>query len=115
MANQILKTDILYNHLLRELAGYATGEKFIATREIMERFKVSQLIVDQAMSRLRREGILEVVRGRGTFIRKAVDGKSMDKPPTILFAVPRWNSGDLRLMEDCLEKLRGSCGERILV
>ena len=115
MAHQILKTDILYANLLQDLAGHSTGEKFFATRELMERYKVSQLVVEQAVSRLREEGVLEVVRGRGTFIRKMVDSNAAKKPPTILFVVPRWNSGDLRLMEKSLDKLRESCDERILV
>ena len=38
MEQAILKTDILYDQLRRELSKYAPGDKFITSREIMKRF-----------------------------------------------------------------------------
>lgn len=106
MSQAILKTDILYDQLRRELANYTPGEKFITSREIMKRFNVSQLIVDQTVGRFRAAGLLRVVPGRGTYVTDEIGKLNAEKPPTFLFVVPRWNSSDLTLMEQHLETLK---------
>ncbi|MBS1369355.1 MAG: substrate-binding domain-containing protein [Lentisphaeria bacterium] len=106
MNQAILKTDILYDQLRRELSKYAPGDKFITSREIMKRFNVSQLIVDRTVVRFRSAGLLRVVPGRGTFVTEEIGKLHEEVPPTFLFAVPRWNSSDLTLMEQYLEKAR---------
>ena len=106
MSQAILKTDILYEQLREELRKYVPGDKFITSREIMKRYGVSQLIVDQTVARFRNAGLLRVVPGRGTFITEAANKFRGDAPETILFAVPRWVSSDLTLMEEHLNKIR---------
>lgn len=107
MNQAILKTDILYDQLRQELSKYSPGEKFITSREIMKRFNVSQLIVDQTVVRFRSAGLLRVVPGRGTYVTEEVGKLNAEVPPTFLFVVPRWNSSDLTLMERHLETIRG--------
>lgn len=92
MEQAILKTDILYDQLRRELSKYAPGDKFITSREIMKRFNVSQLIVDRTVVKFRTAGLLRVVPGRGTFVTEEVGRLNTEIPSTFLFAVPRWNS-----------------------
>lgn len=106
MNQAILKTDILYDQLRRELSKYAPGEKFITSREIMKRFNVSQLIVDQTVVRFRSAGLLRVVPGRGTYVTEEIGKLNVEVPPTFLFVVPRWNSSDLTLMERHLETIK---------
>lgn len=106
MEQAILKTDILYDQLRRELSKYAPGDKFIASREIMKRFNVSQLIVDRTVVKFRTAGLLRVVPGRGTFVTEEVGRLNTEIPSTFLFAVPRWNSSDLTLMERHLAAVR---------
>lgn len=106
MEQAILKTDILYDQLRRELSKYAPGDKFITSREIMKRFNVSQLIVDRTVVKFRTAGLLRVVPGRGTFVTEEVGRLNTEIPSTFLFAVPRWNSSDLTLMERHLAAVR---------
>ena len=106
MNQAILKTDILYDQLRRELSKYAPGEKFITSREIMKRYNVSQLVVDQTVVRFRSAGLLRVVPGRGTYVTEEIGKLNAEVPPTFLFVVPRWNSSDLTLMEQHLAKLK---------
>ena len=106
MEQAILKTDILYDELRKEIAQYAAGDKFITSREIMKRYNVSQLIVDRTMSRFRSSGLLRVVPGRGTFVTDEVGRLSAKKPATFLFVLPRWNSTDQTLREDHLASIR---------
>ncbi len=106
MNQAILKTDILYDQLRRELSKYAPGEKFITSREIMKRYNVSQLVVDQTVVRFRSAGLLRVVPGRGTYVTEEIGKLNAEVPPTFLFVVPRWNSSDLTLMERHLEVIK---------
>lgn len=106
MPQAVLKTDILYEQLLEELGRYSPGVQFMTNREIMKRFNVSQLVVDQTVARFRKAGFLRVVPGRGTFTTDAIRRFRSDAPATYLFAVPRWNSTNLTLMEEYINSLR---------
>ena len=72
----------------------------------MERFNVSQLIVDRTVVKFRTAGLLRVVPGRGTFVTEEVGRLNTEIPSPFLFAVPRWNSSDLTLMERHLASVR---------
>lgn len=116
MEQPVLKTEILYDQLRQELEKYTPGEKFITSREIMKRFNVSQLVVDQTMSRFRTTGLLKTVPGRGTFVTANVGRFHSVAPPTLLFAMPRWNSSDNALIDGYLQKMQTSdCQYRLLV
>ena len=54
------------------LAGLAVGQKIMAEHEIADRFKVSRVTTRKALGLLRDEGIIESVRGCGTFYVRAI-------------------------------------------
>jgi len=51
---------------------FAPGSKFITERDIAERFKTSRPTANKALSSLVSQGLLEVRRGAGTFVRESV-------------------------------------------
>ena len=57
--------------LIRE-GDYAEGAQFLTEREVSRRFEVSRVTANKAISRLVTEGILEIRRGAGTFVRSEV-------------------------------------------
>ena len=60
------------NDKLRELirgGEFKAGDKFLAEREIGERFGVSRVTANKAVSNLVAEGVLEFKKGVGTFVR----------------------------------------------
>jgi GntR family transcriptional regulator len=63
------------NDKLRELirgGEFKAGDKFPAEREIGERFGVSRVTANKAVSNLVAEGVLEFKKGVGTFVRGGV-------------------------------------------
>jgi len=65
------------NHLLRSLIDsgeFKVGSKFLTEREICERFQVSRVTANKALSNLVSEGLVEFRKGVGTFVR----GRPMD-------------------------------------
>ncbi len=60
------------NDKLRELirgGEFKAGDKFLAEREVGERFGVSRVTANKALSNLVAEGVLEFKKGVGTFVR----------------------------------------------
>lgn len=57
--------------LIRE-GDYAEGDQFLTEREIARRFEVSRVTASKALSRLVSDGVLEIRKGAGTFIRGGV-------------------------------------------
>jgi GntR family transcriptional regulator len=74
MAKQQLVKDPLYMQLsaiLRELINshqYSVGDQFLTERMISERFEVSRVTANKALSILIDEGTLELRKGLGTFV-----------------------------------------------
>ena len=74
MARQQLVKDPLYLQLsaiLRELINsrqYGLGDQFMTERMISERFDVSRVTANKALSKLIDEGTLELRKGLGTFV-----------------------------------------------
>jgi GntR family transcriptional regulator len=62
--------DIL--RALMRSGAYEPGSQFLTEREIAERFRTSRPTANKALSSLVSEGLLEVRRGAGTFVREAV-------------------------------------------
>jgi GntR family transcriptional regulator len=62
--HEILREDILSGRLK---AGHRLATEF----ELMKRFGVSRTTVRQTIARLRKEGLVSVHRGKGTFVGKA--------------------------------------------
>jgi methenyltetrahydrofolate cyclohydrolase len=56
------------------------GERLATEFELMERFKVSRTTVRQTIELLRREGLIAVQRGKGTFIRGGRDAERRAGP-----------------------------------
>jgi GntR family transcriptional regulator len=67
-----------HQHLIEELraliraGGFAPGAQFLTERDIAERFKTSRPTANKALSSLVSQGLLEVRRGAGTFVRESV-------------------------------------------
>lgn len=60
------------NEKLRELirsGEFKAGDKFLAEREIADRFGVSRVTANKALTNLVTEGVLEFRKGLGTFVR----------------------------------------------
>lgn len=68
----------LHQHIIEELralipAGeFAPGEKFLSERDIAVRFQTSRPTANKALSSLVSEGLLEMRRGAGAFVREGV-------------------------------------------
>lgn len=67
-----------HQHLIEELRSliregdFAPGAQFLTERDIAERFKSSRPTANKALSSLVSQGLLEVRRGAGTFVRESV-------------------------------------------
>lgn len=64
---------------LRELirsGEYAEGSQFLTEREIARRYEVSRVTASKALARLVADGLLEIRKGAGTFVRR--DGLDYD-------------------------------------
>jgi len=58
--------------LERSLAGLSIGSKIMTEHEIIRRFKVSRITARKALEQLRKDGTLESIPGRGTFLAKTL-------------------------------------------
>jgi len=56
--------------LERDLAGLPLGAKIMTEQELIRKFKVSRVTARKALEQLRKDGTLESVPGRGTFLAK---------------------------------------------
>jgi len=101
-----LKSDTLYSELWEELTKLSPGERFLSVREIMKRYGVSQLTVDKAVSKLRDDGYLHQVTGKGLFASEQVARFSREVLPTYLLAVPQWLSTDIDVLEQTVAEIR---------
>ena len=46
-----------------------SGDKILSTRELVERYEVSQMVVRMAMVQLKAEGLVVGVPGKGVYVR----------------------------------------------
>ncbi|MFA5190326.1 MAG: GntR family transcriptional regulator [Verrucomicrobiia bacterium] len=63
------------NSQLRDLirgGEFKAGDKFLAERQVAGRFSVSRVTANKALSHLVAEGVLEIKKGVGTFVRGGV-------------------------------------------
>jgi len=78
MPNLIVREPVYQqlNQVLRNLIGseFAVGSRFLTERQVAERFGVSRVTANKALSSLVGEGLLEFRKGVGTFVR----GRPMD-------------------------------------
>lgn len=71
--------------ILRELTQsdeFRVGDKFLTERQISERFDVSRVTANKALSNLVAEGVLSFRKGIGTFIEDAQNGGEFAGVPT---------------------------------
>jgi DNA-binding LacI/PurR family transcriptional regulator len=61
-------TDIIAGALQQRLADLSPGERLPTVRELMVSFGASQFSVQQALGRLRKQGLIDSQVGRGTFV-----------------------------------------------
>ena len=101
-----LKSDTLYSELWETLTKLSPGERFPSVREIMKRYGVSQLTVDKAVSKLREDGYLHQVTGKGLFASDQVARFSRTILPTYMLAVPQWPSANIDILEQTVAAVR---------
>jgi GntR family transcriptional regulator len=76
--SRVLVRDPVYqqlNDLLQELirsGEFKVGQQFLTEREVAERFRVSRVTANKALSHLVVAGVLEFRKGVGTFLREGV-------------------------------------------
>jgi len=58
---------------------YKSGTQIPTEAELMDRFSVSRMTVNKALSALRSSGYIYSVRGKGTFVKKELVHKSLNK------------------------------------
>ena len=71
---QLVRNPIYHqlNDLLRDLVrqgGFKVGDQFLTERQVSERFQVSRVTANKALSQLVMGGMLEFRKGVGTFVR----------------------------------------------
>lgn len=72
------KYEILYNELALFCRTMGAGAPLPSVREIMWKYKVSQMTVDRAMDMLRRDSMIETMQGAGSFV-KGAQARSTEK------------------------------------
>jgi DNA-binding FadR family transcriptional regulator len=85
-------------------AQFRPGEPLPTERELAERHNVSRLTLREAIGILRQKGIIEVRRGRGTFVRPTTEWSPLD--PLVLGAQAGHAPGHRASMENLLEARR---------
>lgn len=85
MSKRLPKYIILKNELLSWIASgkLSPGSQVPSEHEIAEQFSLSRQTVRQAFSELERQGLLERVQGKGTFVRHAAVREEAAQPRTI--------------------------------
>ncbi|NGZ75755.1 GntR family transcriptional regulator [Saccharibacillus alkalitolerans] len=85
MSKRLPKYIVLKNELLSwmESGKLSPGSQVPSENEIAEQFSLSRQTVRQAFSELERQGLLERVQGKGTFVRSAGFREEAAQPRTI--------------------------------
>lgn len=68
--------ESIYHELYHELRQMQPGAAIPSVRRLMARFRVSQVVIDRVMSRLREEFPIESQVGRGSFMGGTVSGEA---------------------------------------
>jgi LacI family transcriptional regulator len=96
---RVLKTDMLRDHLLKEMAEQRipAGGRIPSENELIRRFSVSRTTVRQVLGELTFEGLLERQQGRGTFrTAQHIGGPAKAPGRTMLVGVWfNWPSGPM--------------------
>lgn len=85
MSKRLPKYILLKNELLSRIESgkLSPGSQVPSENEIAEQFSLSRQTVRQAFSELERQGLLERVQGKGTFVRHAAVRAEATQPRTI--------------------------------
>jgi GntR family transcriptional regulator len=93
---EILRADI-------EQRGLRPGDRLPGDHELCEQYGVSRPVVRQALSELQYEGVLDRVKGRGTFVAPQLTSQSLVQSLTGLFddvaAMGRTLRGEVRTLK----------------
>ncbi len=65
------QTDTLYNRLCTEVRRFTPGARFHTVREIIDNFDTNRRIVDAALERMEKKGIVERRSRSGIFVRQS--------------------------------------------
>ena len=93
------KAEELREQLLSRIENMKSGERLMPIRQIMRDYGVSQLIVDQALSRFEADGQLEKKPGKGVFVRDTDSARELK----VGFLVPDWPSQNFIELEEMLK------------
>ena len=81
-----------HSKVLKDLVGQikncTPGQKFMSQREMMNKYNISQRVVESLLGQLAAKNIISIVPGRGVFIKDP----SKQKVKHILFLYPDWPS-----------------------
>ncbi len=75
------KNEEIQGFILKNIKNdvYTPGMQIPTETELMERFAVSRMTVNKALSALRNQGYIYSVRGKGTFVKKEMVYKKLNK------------------------------------
>ncbi len=85
MPSMIDKTDI-FEDICKELQTYKPGERFLSVRKLMQRYSVSQRVVESVLDQLVARNLISVVPGEGMF----VNDQTAKEVKRLLYLCPEW-------------------------
>ncbi len=95
------KTDSLYERFRTQIEMMRPGQRLATERDLAEQHGVSYSTLRRVMNRLRGEGYIYKVRGKGTFVAERTDEAKRDVPG-VLYADPWIVQGNLFFIR-CLQ------------
>lgn len=101
----ITREQHLYRLLAEELRKYASGDRFLTVRSIMDRYKVSQFTAGRSLARLQKEKRIAGRPGSGFFV---LDSEPAVERALLVVAIPYWRSPDGELIKSCIGQLAGA-------
>ena len=81
------KTDI-FEDICNDLHNYKPGERFLSVRKLMQKYSVSQRVVESVLEKLVARNMISVISGEGMF----VNDLSAKKVRQIMYLCPDWPS-----------------------
>jgi DNA-binding LacI/PurR family transcriptional regulator len=109
------KTEALYQSLKASVIGQEPQSRFPSTRELMKRYRVSQVTVIQAAERLVQDGLISKSQGKSTLVTELVRSYKPDAKPALCLALPHWNSAWLNSLETAFLANAAKRGDKLLI
>jgi len=103
------KAEILHEQLSARVQAMNPGERLMSIRQLMQEFGVSQLTVDQALSRLETDGRVIREPGKGIYVRD----NSISDLLRVGFVVPDWPSQCIKELDEVLKNAASKFNSRV--